>query len=80
MRMETEPSLKVHLFTAVSSVTVPQASFLQHGPLKENVGMGMEPNSLLCILNHWTCLNMFVYTITSSMYASNCGCVSLPLA
>jgi len=26
MRMETEPSLKVHLFTAVSSVTVPQAT------------------------------------------------------
>jgi len=58
-------------------VTVPQASLLQHGPVKENLGMGMEPNSLLCI--HWTHLNMFVYTITSSMYASNCGCVSLPL-
>ena len=40
MRMETVPSLKVHLFTAVSSVTVPQTCFLQCGPMKENLAMG----------------------------------------
>ena len=40
MRMETVPSLTVHLLTAVSNMTVQQTCFLQCGPMKENLAMG----------------------------------------
>ena len=73
MRMESIPSLKVHLLTVVSNMTVPQTSFLQCGPVKDNLANLAMSNGVLMlyyVFIHWTHLNMlctWVYLFTSHL-------------
>ena len=76
--MESVSSLKVHLLTVVSNMTVPQTSFLQSGPVKDNLANLAMSNGVLMlyyVLIHWTHLNMlctWVYLFTSHLVAILC--------
>jgi len=52
MRMESVPSLKVHLLTVVCNMTVPQTSFLQCGPVKDNLANLAMSNGVLMFIMH----------------------------
>jgi len=63
MRMESVPSLKVHLLTVVCNMTVPQTSFLQCGPVKDNLANLAMSNGVLMLYYASYSLDTFKHVV-----------------